>query len=255
MKPDKKYEIQNKKYVIHLTANRNNPVLRVVSLAWLITFAGCTERQLVRPTPQMDIEPQFWIKVLLLENTGECTLMPSSSFSIIDMQQQTTLARFGEHNEPLKINLSDGKISIAGKVFAAEKIIIFPDNPYIFNLNGCEYRGKLAIILKPDGKSFEAVNLVPLEPYLAGVIGAEMPDYWESAALKAQAIAARTYCLYIKKRFGNNRNWDVKKTQTNQTYHGVSAESAIIWRIIQKTYGQVLTCKLPDGTEGIFPAY
>ena len=85
-----------------------------------------------------------------------------------------------------------------------------------------EYRGRLKLIVNRDGRSFDAINLVPLEPYLAGVVGEEMPDYWEPQALRAQAIAARTYCLFIKNRFGTNRSYDVSRTQSSQVYGGVA---------------------------------
>ena len=220
-------------------------------------LAGCKARQLVRTTPQMDIEPQFWVKVLLLDDVTDCTLKITSSFSIISYDPRSSGVRndFDHVNLPLKAKISAGTITIAGQNLTSSEAIISPGDPYIFNLNGDDYRGKLKLQISPDGTSFNVINLVPLEPYLAGVVGAEMPDYWEPAALRAQAVAARTYCLYIKKRFGNNRAWDVRKTQANQVYLGVRAESAQIWNAISRTYGQILVCKHPDGTEDIFPAY
>jgi len=203
----------------------------------------------------MDVEPQFWIRVLLLDNVGACTLKAEASFSVLDAQTQATEARINQSDVPVEIAISGGRIAVSGRPFTSEQIIIFPDEPHIFNLNGDEYRGKLEIILNPDNNSFDAINLVPLEPYLAGVISAEMPNYWEPEALKAQAIAARTYCLYIKKRFGSGRNWDVTKTQANQRYLGVSAESAQVWEAVNRTHGQILVCKQTDGTEELFPAY
>jgi len=98
----------------------------------------------------------------------------------------------------------------------------------------------LKLILNPEGKYYDAINIVPLETYLVGVIGAEMPNYWEPEALNAQAIAARTYCFYIKKRFGVNRGWDVSKTQSNQVYLGISAESDEIWDAVNKTQGRII---------------
>ena len=203
----------------------------------------------------MDVEPQFWVRVLLLENVRACTLKTASPFSIINPQTQTRQAYFDNGGVPASINISAGKITIAGQSFTSNEVTILPEHPYIFSVNGDDYRGKLKLQINPDDNSFNAINLVPLEPYLAGVVGAEMPDYWEPAALKAQAIAARTYCLYIKRKFGNNRTWDVKKTQANQVYLGVAAESAQIWNVVNRTYGQVLVCRHPDGTEGIFPTY
>jgi stage II sporulation protein D len=87
------------------------------------------------------------------------------------------------------------------------------------------------------------------------VAGAEMPNYWEPEALKAQVIAARTYCLYTKKRFGSNRSWDVGKTAAHQVYKGLVAESSAIWNAVNQTTGMVLTCKQNDEKEEIFPAY
>jgi len=113
----------------------------------------------------------------------------------------------------------------------------------------------LKLIVDRDGGSFDVINYVPVESYLAGVVGAEMPKYWEPEALKAQTIAARTYCLYTKKRFGSNRSWDVSNTQAHQVYEGVDAESSAVWRAVNETRGEVLVCRQDDGTDGIFPAY
>ena len=203
----------------------------------------------------MDIEPQFWVRVLLLEDITGCTLKTVSAFSVINAQTQATEAHFEEVGASINIRTAAGKIAVGGHLITGKEAIILPDDPHIFNLNGYDYRGKLKLIINPDGSSFDAVNLVPLEPYLASVVGAEMPNYWEPAALAAQAIAARTYCLYIKKHFGSKRTWDVRKTQANQVYLGVVAESTQTWNAVNRTYGQVLVCKHPAGNEDIFPTY
>ncbi len=227
-----------------------------IPFLFLIILSGCKARQLERPTPQMDIEPQFWIRVLLLDDVNDCQLKTRSPFSVSTSDNPTAAIRhFGQVNAAMSVSLSGGRITIGSQQFAGNEVIISPDEPYIFNLNGDDYRGKLKLITNPEDKSFDAVNLVPLEPYLAGVVGAEMPSYWEPEALKAQAVASRTYCLHIKKRFGSNRRWDVRRTQANQVYLGVKAESAQVWDAVNKTYGQVLVCKGADGTEDIFPAY
>jgi len=224
-------------------------------LLWLIIMGGCTERQLTRPTPQMDAAERFWIRVLLLDNIAGCTLRAASPFSVINAQTRRTEGRFEQSDRPIKINISVGGIGVDGHVVSSGEVIILPDKPHIFSLNGRAYRGKLKLIINADGNSFDAINLVPLEPYLAGVVGAEMPYYWEPAALQAQAVAARTYCLYIKRRFGSNRNWDVRPTAAHQVYLGVGGESGQVWDAVYKTFGQVLVCNHGDGTKDIFPAY
>jgi stage II sporulation protein D len=230
-----------------------------VLMLLLLILGGCKDRQLTTPTVQMDIEPQFWVRVLLLNNVRACTLRTVSPFSVANdrviPQTQITETRFDQIDVPISIELTNGRITIAGETFTNDEVIIYPDDPYIFNLNGNDYRGKLKLITNPDGGSFDAINLVPPEPYLAGVVGAEMPDYWETEALKAQAIAARTYCFHIKKRFGTNRTWDLKQTAAHQVYRGLSAESAHVWNAVNQTKGRVLACRQADSTDDVFPAY
>ena len=225
----------------------------------LLLLAGCENRQLTTPTIQMDLEERFWVRVLLLNNVKTCTLKTVGPFNVLDgqtgLETRTSEARFEQADVLIRIRLTDGGITIDGRLFRNNDLILLPDEPYIFTLNGKDYRGKLRLIINPDGQSFDAINWVPPEPYLAGVVGAEMPDYWEIEALQAQAIAARTYCFYIKKRFGANRHWDLRQTAAHQVYRGVSAESAQVWQAVNQTKGQVLVCRQPDGTDDIFPAY
>ncbi|MBN2312941.1 MAG: SpoIID/LytB domain-containing protein [Sedimentisphaerales bacterium] len=225
----------------------------------VLLLAGCEHRQLASPTIQMDIEDKYWIRILLLDNVTTCTLNMAGPFRVLDgranSQTQTSGTRFNQAGAPINIQLAGDGITIGGQLFKYNPLIILPDDPYIFTLNGKDYRGKLRLIIHPDGRSFDAINLVPPEPYLAGVVGAEMPDYWEIEALQAQAIAARTYCFYIKKRFGAHRNWDVKQTAAHQVYRGIDAESAQVWQAVNQTKGQVLVCRQADGTEDIFPSY
>jgi len=231
----------------------------IAAMLFLLLIGGCKKRQLTTPTAQMDTDPQLWVRVLLLDDVTSCMLRTPSPFCAsdghIDLQTQVTKVRFDETNAPTSIVLTGGRITIGGQVFTNEEVTVAPDEPYIFNLNGDDYRGNLKLIANPDGQSFDAIDLVPPEPYLAGVVGAEMPSYWEKEALKAQAIAARTYCFYIKKRFGDSRSWDLKQTAAHQVYRGLSAESAQVWDAVNQTKGRVITCKQSDGSEDIFPAY
>ena len=219
----------------------------------LFVPGGCKNRQITTPTVQMDIDGPLWVRVLLRDDVNSCTVKTTAPFSVLDgqtnLQTQIVRARFEQSGIPVDIRLTNGAIEIAGHIFTDEQIVILPDEPHTFNLDGSDYRGKLKLILNAGRTSFDVVNLIPPEPYLAGVVGAEMPSYWEPEALKAQAIAARTYCFYVKRRFGVNRDWDMKQTAAHQVYRGMGAESAQIWEAVNQTRGRVLTCKQADGTE------
>ncbi len=232
-----------------------NDFRRFLSICLLVSFLtflpGCSQRNYNEPTSQMDAPAHFWIRVLLSSNRQMCKIRSSSACVVINPNNKKILAKFFV---PVTAKVSGRKIIIGNMSFVSPEIVIAPAEPYIFKLNGSSYRGRLKLIRNNNNK-LDIINLVPLEPYLAGVVGCEMPDYWEPEALKAQAVAARTYCLYIKKRFGKNRSWDLSPTQAHQVYRGVSAESAQIWQSVNKTKGQVLTCRHEDGRYDIFPAY
>ncbi len=231
-------------------------VVSLVSLSVATGLFGCKARELVRTTPHMDIGPEYWVRVLLANDVNRCSLGVESIFHITDGAGRTMIpdTLFFRDGEVLDVRLTQGGFQISGRSFESERLIVVASKPHIVGVDGDKYRGKIELRLNPDRQSFDVINHVPAEAYLAGVVGAEMPRHWEPEALKAQAIAARTYCLFIKKRFGRRRNWDVTKTAANQVYLGLKGESRQVWKAVNDTAGQVLFCK-QDGAEDIFPSY
>jgi stage II sporulation protein D len=102
------------------------------------------------------------------------------------------------------------------------------------------YRGRVLVV--PTEKGLTAVNWVDLEEYLYSVLGGEMDVRWPQEALKAQAIAARTYALYERERQRTNPIYDLGDTPDRwQIYKGVVSESPSTYAAIDATAGQVLT--------------
>jgi stage II sporulation protein D len=233
----------------------SRPQTAVFFLLFLAMAGGCKERQRARVTVQMDAAERFWIRVLLFKDMSECTLSGSSRLRVVVGQGGVAAGEFGLSELPTTVKLSQSGIVIGGRGFSGTEVLIVPDAPHIFSIKGADYRGKLQLVVNSEGSGFDVINVVPLEPYLAGVVGAEMPSYWEPSALEAQAVAARTYCLYIKEHFGRARRWDVRRTQANQVYNGVRAETAHVWEAVNATCGQVLVCRNSRELEGIFPSY
>lgn len=100
------------------------------------------------------------------------------------------------------------------------------------------YRGRTLVV--PTAKGITAVNYVDLEQYLYSVLGGEMNGTWPQEALKAQAVAARSYALYQRQRSGNG-TFDVGDTPAWQVYDGVEDESTGTIAAVNATAGQVLT--------------
>jgi SpoIID/LytB domain protein len=86
------------------------------------------------------------------------------------------------------------------------------------------YRGALRAASPGRGSADrDTVNVVTLDAYVRGVLPAEMPPSWSLEALKAQAVAARTYAAWSKAQSPRAR-YHVCDTSACQVYRGTSAE-------------------------------
>jgi stage II sporulation protein D len=97
------------------------------------------------------------------------------------------------------------------------------------------YRGRIQVDVV-DGK-LRAIDIVPLEQYLWGVVPSEMPSAWSPEALKAQAVAARSYALATRQ---VGAPFDVYSDTRSQMYLGVDHESSAASAAVNATKGQVL---------------
>jgi stage II sporulation protein D len=98
------------------------------------------------------------------------------------------------------------------------------------------YRGSLQFSLA--GGAVQSVNAVGLDDYVRGVVAAEMPSSWATAALEAQAVAARTYAITTTV---GGTGYDLYSDTRSQMYGGVSAETASTDAAVAATSGQIVT--------------
>jgi stage II sporulation protein D len=109
----------------------------------------------------------------------------------------------------------------------------------VVRVNGKGYRGWIEIRKKKNGLLL-VVNELDVEDYLKGVVAAEVPPDWRYEALKAQAIASRTYALY-QKRSAGNRPYHILATVDSQVYSGNRGEHPQTVRAVRETRGVVIT--------------
>ena len=101
------------------------------------------------------------------------------------------------------------------------------------------YREIVRSAVPAKGSSDRAtVNVLTLEHYVRGVISAEMPSSWKAEALKAQAVAARTYGV---RGLVPTRYYDLCDTTACQVYKGVSAETTTTDAAAKTTSGKIVT--------------
>lgn len=182
------------------------------------------------------------IRVGLLMDASQTSISASSSTPVEGLTSNgwQTLGNLNA-KKALTVRYSANMLSILGQrvqrirvkapLSSKQSSLVFADNHW--------YRGTIEIFPGIKGKGLTVVNILPLNEYLYGVVPSEMPSSWHIEALKAQAIAARTYTL---KHLGSFKKFgfDVMDTVQSQVYKGAEGESSNSNKAIDQTRGQVM---------------
>lgn len=117
------------------------------------------------------------------------------------------------------------------------------DGIYAIDLGKRSYRGRMEFGRYGGRTTVTAVNVVPLEEYLYGVVPCEMPASWHMEALKAQAVCARSYALTkAGYRAGTDmkRGFRIEDTVQSQVYGGTTFEHSRSTAAVDATKGKTL---------------
>ncbi len=104
----------------------------------------------------------------------------------------------------------------------------------------CTYLGNISFDVVKGG--IRAINTLPIEHYLYGVIAHEMSNTYPIDALKAQAVSARGYAVYNCSVY-RSRAYDILDTSGDQVYHGYASRYTRVIKAVDETAGQVMTYK------------
>jgi stage II sporulation protein D len=121
------------------------------------------------------------------------------------------------------------------------RLAVVPAGGAALEVQDKPYRGLIELRVSPFG-TVRPVNWVAMEHYLLGVVPAELgPAQWpELAALKAQAVAARTYAWRNRGQF-SDQGFDLCDSPRCQVYRGVDVEHPLSDRAVWSTAGEILT--------------
>jgi stage II sporulation protein D len=100
------------------------------------------------------------------------------------------------------------------------------------------YRGSVALI--KSGSGGRTINTVLLEYYVQGVVPPEMPTSWAADAVRAQAVAARSYALRLRD-FGRYSGFDICDTTACQVYGGMGRETRDGNAAVKATAGKIVS--------------
>ena len=185
--------------------------------------------------------PSYAIKIGLLTQVDEAGVGTNVNGRMIDVNTNKTVCKYdamkGYVLVPYKNEIA---VKSGGHFYSlgTSSIVLRPDTNGYVSTKGKWYHGKL-MVKNVNGKLI-VINDVDLENYLKGVVPSEMPASWEYEALKAQAIAARSFALANLGKQAKN-GYDLKDNTEDQAYGGASAETNKTNKAVDETHGLVLT--------------
>jgi SpoIID/LytB domain protein len=178
--------------------------------------------------------------VALMQSEGGMRLVNNADPSVVYAETAP--------NEPLRFRNDGGSLVVRNErsreiVFSsADTLMLMPKqfwDPIYIDQKGLGYRGSLQVGLREEG-NLRVVNFVSSDDYMRGALPGEMPSHWEFEALRAQAIAARTYAAWRQSTAGD-RTWDVRDDTADQCYGGQGFESSRTNAAVDATASLILT--------------
>lgn len=201
--------------------------LLILTLACILPWANCVAG------------PQDSVRVAIIQEVQSLSLKIKGFYEIRDAEKKKVL--YWGRNLKTTVTVYNSGVLIAGKNFIQGELIILATGPDIIFINGRAFRGKIYFIRNAKDKLL-VVNYIGLEEYIKGVLYHEASHFWPMEALKAQAVASRTYAVYQKQE-NKNKDFDVTSDIYSQVYGGKTSERFRTNKAVDETEGQILTFK------------
>ena len=185
-----------------------------------------------------------FVRVLLEENTNDLTLDSDASFAIECLTGGEQKVYYS--SQSVKLANLVGRLKVTNRrgetiQQGMDEVNIIPrGNGNRIHVKDVRYRGIMKVL--PNGERLRLVNIVYIEDYLKGVVPPEIGPRTEQEfeAVKAQAVAARTYTMAHMQQYGG-QPYDMKSTIIDQLYKGINVENDLVNRAIAATAGVVAT--------------
>jgi len=186
-------------------------------------------------------EKQPILRVGIFLNQTEVNISGDGIYKIYNLKSDIIISK--ENRKIIKILPHKRGIGISGEGVYSGPIKIMPvgKTKIIVMINGQKYRyrGSIEVDIDKEHKKLNVINIIGIEEYLYGVLKKEISPHWPLEALKAQAIAARTFAIfnvdkYIKK------GYNLDASTNSQAYGGVNHEDPLTNRAVDLTRGVIM---------------
>ncbi|WP_233501678.1 SpoIID/LytB domain-containing protein [Acaryochloris thomasi] len=180
--------------------------------------------------------PAIPVRIGIARRTSQLQLSTSTSAFVMDAAGQ----QLAELSANTGVSVQPGSSGlIFGNLQLPDDVWIKTNADGFIAINGRWYRGSVQIL--QDRQRLVAVNHLDLETYLYSVVGAEMSPSWPMEALKAQAIAARSYALARISSNPASPFYDLGDTPRWQAYPGLKTEANRTHLAVDSTRGLLIS--------------
>lgn len=177
------------------------------------------------------------VRVIIAQGTTNLTIGSSAGGTVLDAQKGNSVYQMPSRSSyPVQ---ADGKTLMFGSVRLPQVIYIEPNPGGITYVGDRGYRGRMVLIA--NDSYVWAVNHVSMQQYLYSVVGSEVSPSWPMEALKAQAVAARSYALTYHLKPVNQQFYDLGADEHYQVYKGVESEATTTQRAVNSTGGEFVS--------------
>ncbi len=214
--------------------------VRHILLFLFLFLGGCATEPListrvgeVSPKAPDETEINEKIRVAIAIHQISVHLMAPESFTLSGFPWETPVI-FKNEKQYHETTLTSDQLY-------TQRAYIEPLGDGQIQVNGKSFKGSMEIIGEREG-TLTVINELPLEDYVMGVLAGEIPRDWPLEALKAQAIAARTFAV-LKRTAAREKNelYDLENTAQFQMYQGSGLVNEKIQQAVRETQGQIAT--------------
>lgn len=189
-------------------------------------------------------EKQPILRVGIFLDQTETNISGDGTFKIYNLKSNVLVSE--ERNKGIKLLPRDQGIEILGKGVYSGPIEIIPvgNTKIIVMFNGQKYhyRGNIEIDIDKEDKKLNVINIIGIEEYLYGVLKKEISPHWPAEALKAQAVAARTFAIFNMNKY-IDQGYNICASTNSQAYGGVNHEDPLTNKAVDETRGIIMVYK------------
>lgn len=215
-----------------------------LGLAGLVAFAPAGTASASGDKKHM---PPQMVRVAIVRDAREINLKLDGPYNFRDVDHGKVITK-GPRLAISRVRLLDKGILIGMQAYPYQRVIIEPLRDASVVVNNRRFRGNVTIIRTADNR-LTAVNSINIEDYIRGVLYHEVSHHWPMEAIKAQAVATRTYVLQAMAGSAN-KDYDVTNDIYSQVYGGKDSERYRTGLAVTHTVGEVLAFK-----DKVLPAY